>query len=170
MQVEHLVPGVQDRGEAHLGLQTLIVPGKLQESLGDAGKEEIEDESRVVQSQRVELVGQGDHQVEVVGGQEPFQALGQPLGLLEALALGTVAVAAGVVGDRQVAAALTADVHVAAQTGGAAAFDIPHSLMLPRAETLVFPVVRAMVVKDLGHLQGWSGQAAASSRGGLNHI
>ncbi len=114
---------------------------------------------RVVEGQRVEFVGQGDHQVEVVGGQKPLQALGQPLGLLEALALGTVSVAAGVIGDGQVAAALAADVHVAAQTGGAAAFDIPHGLMLCRAETLVFPVVRAMVAKDLGHLQGWSGHA-----------
>ena len=41
-------PGVQDRGEAHLGLKALIVPGKLQESAGNAGKEEIENEFRVV--------------------------------------------------------------------------------------------------------------------------
>jgi len=112
MEVENLVPGMQDRRESHLGLQTLIVPGKLLESAGDALKEEIEDEFRVVPGQRVEFVGQGDHQVEVVDGQEPFQARCQPLGLLEALALGTVAITAGVVGDGQVAAALAARVHV----------------------------------------------------------
>ena len=168
MQVEVLVPGVQDCREAHLGPQTFIVPGKLQESPGGGLKEEIEDEFRVEPGQRIEFVGQGDHQVEVVDGQEPVQALCQPLGLLEALALGTVAVAAGVIGNGQVAAALAARVHVSAQTGGAAAFDIPHGLMLLRAETLVLPVVRAMVAKDLGHLQGWSGHAATpvTRRGG----
>ena len=62
----------------------------------------------------------------------------------------------------RVAAALAANVHVSAQTGGAAAFDIPHGLMLLRAEAMVLPVVRAMVAKDLGHLQGWSGHAATS--------
>ncbi len=45
MKVELLIPGVQYRGKADLGLKALIVPGKLQKSAGDAGKEEIEDES-----------------------------------------------------------------------------------------------------------------------------
>ena len=170
VKVEVLIPGVQDRGEADLGLKALIVPGKLEQSLGGRVKEEIKNECLVAPGQGLEVVGQGDHQVEVGNGQKPLQALRQPSGLLEALALGTVAVAAGVVGDRQVAAAPAADVHVSAQTGGAAAFDIPHGLMLRRAEAMVFPVVRAMVAKDLGHLQGWSGHASASSRGGLDHI
>ena len=38
MGLEFLIPGVQDCREAHLGPQTLIVPGKLQESSGDALK------------------------------------------------------------------------------------------------------------------------------------
>ncbi len=70
-----------------------------------------------------------------------------------------MAVAAGVVGNGRVATTLAANVHVAAQTGGAAALDIPQNLMLYRTERPVFPVVRAMVAKDLGHLQGWSGHA-----------
>jgi len=108
--------------------------------------------------------------VEVVDGQESLQALGQPPGLLEALALGTVAIAAGVIGDGQVAAAMAARVHMSAQTGGAASFDIPHGLILLRGEAMVFPVVWAMVAKDLGHLQGWSGHAVApfTRRAGLN--
>ena len=147
-----------------------IVPGKLPESSGGALKEEIEDEFRVAPGQGLEFVGQGDHQVEVGDGQESLQARGQPLGLLEALALGTMAVAAGVIGDGQIAAALAAGVQVSAQTGGAAAFDIPHGLVLRRAEAMVFAVLRAMAAKDLGHLQGWSGHAATAvtRRAGLN--
>ena len=33
--------------------------------------------------------------------------------------------------------------------------------MLRRGEAMVFAVLRAMVAKDLGHLQGWSGHGAA---------
>jgi len=115
-------------------------------------------------------VGQGDHQVEVVDGQESLQALCHPLGLLEALALGTVAIAAGVIGDGQVAAAMAAKVHMSAQTGGAASFDIPHGLVLLETEAMAFAVLWAMAAKDLGHLQGWSGHAVApfTRRAGLN--
>jgi hypothetical protein len=157
MPVEVLVPGVQNCGEADLGLQALIVPGQLQQGPGRGLKQQIVDEFRVASGQRLEVVGQGDHQVEVPGGQEPLPALGQPPGLLEALALGTVAVAAGVIGDGQVAAALAAHVQVAAQAGGAALFDIPHGLALWPTEAMIFPILRAMAAKDLGHLQGRSG-------------
>ena len=71
-----------------------------------------------------------------------------------------MAVAAGVVGDGQIAAALAANVQVSAQAGGAAAFDIPHGLVLRRGEAMVLAVLRAMAAKDLGHLQGWSGHRA----------
>jgi len=59
---------MQDCGESHLGLQTLIVPGKLAEGLGGGCKQEIENEFRVEPSQRIEFMGQGNHRVEVVVG------------------------------------------------------------------------------------------------------
>ncbi len=72
MKVEVLIPGVQDCGEAHLGPQALIVPGQLQQSSGRGLKKQIIDEFRVASGQHLEFVGQGDHQVEVLGGQEPL--------------------------------------------------------------------------------------------------
>src|SRR3974390_1215813 len=84
VKVEVLIPGVQDSYESHLGLQTFIVPGQLEESLGGALKEEIEHECRVEPGQELEFVGQGDHQVEGGDGQKALPARRQPLGLLEA--------------------------------------------------------------------------------------
>ena len=118
VKVEVLIPGVQDCREAQLGPQALIIPGKLEvkleESLGGALKEEIEHECRVAPGQGLEFVGQGDHQVEVGDGQKSLPARRQPLGVLEALALGTMAVAAGVIGDGQITAATAAGVQVSA--------------------------------------------------------
>ena len=114
VEVEILVPGVKDCREADLGPQALIVPGKLQEGAGSGCEEEIEDEFLVAQGQRVEFVGQGYHQVKVVSWQESFPTFCQPLCLLEALALRTVAIAAGVIRDRQVTAAMVTIVHVSA--------------------------------------------------------
>jgi hypothetical protein len=170
MQVEVLIPGVQDRSKADLGPQALIVPSQLQQSSRRGLKKQIVDEFRVAPGQHLEFMGRGDHQMEVMGGPNPLQALREPLGLLEALALGTVAVAAGVIGDGGVAATMAANVHVSAQTGGAAAFDIAHSLMLPGAEAMVLAVAWAVVAKDLGHIQGRSGHGATPvmSRGGSN--
>jgi hypothetical protein len=63
---------------------------------GDALKEEMEDGSRVGPDQGLEFVGQSGHHVEVVDGHQSFPARCQPLGLFEALALGTKPVAAEV--------------------------------------------------------------------------
>jgi hypothetical protein len=114
MEVEVLVPGMEHCREADLGPEALIVPGKLQEGAGSGCEEEIEDEFLVEQGQVVEFVGQGDHQVKVVSGQESLPTFFQPLCLLEALALRTVAIAAGVIRDRQVTAAMFTIVHVSA--------------------------------------------------------
>ena len=55
------------------------------------------DRPRVALGQRVELVGQGEHHVEVGHGQQFGAPGGEPALLGERLALGTVAVAAGVI-------------------------------------------------------------------------
>jgi hypothetical protein len=114
MKVEVLVPGVKDRREADLGPQAVIVPGKLPEGAGSGCEEEIEDEFFVAQGQGVEFVGQGYHQVKVVSWQESLSTFFQPLCLLEALALGAVAIAAGVIRDSKVTAAMFTIVHVSA--------------------------------------------------------
>jgi hypothetical protein len=99
--------------KADLGPESLIVPGKLPESAGSGGKEEIEDEFLVAQGQGVEFMGQGDHQVKVVNWQESLPTFFQPPCLFEALALRTV-IAAGVIRARQVTAGMFTIVNVSA--------------------------------------------------------
>jgi hypothetical protein len=114
VEIEVLIPGMENCRKADLGSQALIVPGKLPEGAGSGCEEEIEDELFVEQGQRVEFVGQGYHQVKVVSWQESLPTFFQPLCLLEALALRTVAIAAGVIRDRQVTAAMVTIVYVSA--------------------------------------------------------
>jgi hypothetical protein len=82
MGLEFLIPRVQYGSKTDLSPQALVVPSKLEQGPGGGLKEEIEDELLVELGQRIEFVGQGDHQVKVAGGQESFQARFQPPGLL----------------------------------------------------------------------------------------
>jgi hypothetical protein len=82
MGIELLIPGVQYGSKTDLSPQALIVPGKLEQGPGGGLKEEIEDEFLVEPGYRIEFVRQGNHQVEVAGGQKSLQARFQPPGLL----------------------------------------------------------------------------------------
>ena len=81
-------------------------------------------------------------------------AIGQPLGSGRALTLGTVAVATGIVGDADLAAALTL-LDVAAQSGGAAGFDGSHDTPLVAAEMtgVSVAVSGTVVAEDVRHLE-----------------
>jgi hypothetical protein len=93
--------------------------------------------------------------MEVAGWKEPLCPLIKPFGLFEALTLRAVAVAAGVVGDGYVAAALlVARVHMASQMSGAASLDIFHGLLLLWAEMMRLPVIFTMAVEDPGNFKG----------------
>jgi hypothetical protein len=94
MEVQLLIPGVQDCRESNLGTETLIAESKLEQSPGGSLKEQIEKEPAIEQSQSNHLMGEGDDQVEVASGQEPLGPLLEPFGLFQALALWTVAIAA----------------------------------------------------------------------------
>src|SRR4249920_2453621 len=72
---------------------------------------------------------QREHDVEVRDGQQLGLALLHPCERLRALALGTMPVAAGVIGDRRVRAVLAAH-NMAAESRRAAALDRRHHLEL----------------------------------------
>ena len=89
---------------------------------------------RVDQRQGRQLVRQGEHEVEVRNRQELGAARCQPGGAGRSLALGTVPVAAGVVGDLLPAAGV-ALAHVAAQCGGAAGGQFGQGFGFPPRES-----------------------------------
>src|SRR6266511_141877 len=119
---EVLAPCVEDRGHAH-GTPEVprIAPEPLQRR-GSAVKEQAIEEPRVTLRQRIEGVGQREHNVEVGDGQDLAAAGGEPALGGYALTLRAVAVPTGVVGDT-LAAARRADSAMAAQHGRAATGD-----------------------------------------------
>ena len=91
--------------------------------------------------------------VEVADRQQLGLTVGQPLGPGQGLAFGAMTVAAGVV-DRPLVSALIALFQVAAQGGGATAFDGSHDpLVFPRQGVLL-PVGGAVLADDVGDLVG----------------
>jgi len=90
--------------------------------------------------------------VEVGDGQE-VRLLGlEPLGRLAALALGTVPVPAGVVGDLQLPAVVT-PLDVSTQNPGPALGDGPHDPALCRGGPVALPEGLTVAADDLGDLQ-----------------
>jgi hypothetical protein len=97
VELELLVPSMKHRGKSHLSPKPFIPSGQLKKGPGGSVKQEVIEQFFVLQDQRVELMGEGEDYVEVMGWQQPFCALVEPSCLLEILAFGAVAIAAGIV-------------------------------------------------------------------------
>ena len=116
-------------------------------------KEHRVHEGLVVENQRVEFVGKGDDDVEIVSGEEPFESLLHPSDLLQSLAFGAMAVAARIIRDVEVAAIVFTDIHVPAQSGGATLFDVAHDLEMFSGKRVSVPVSRTVGAEDVGNFQ-----------------
>lgn len=107
----------------------------------------------------MQLLRDGEDDVEVLDGEQILHPALEPLGLLEGLTLRAVAVPAGVVGDLPMPAAV-AHLDVAAEGGGPAGDDRARRSGLiaaqPREPT-------AVLTEDVGEL----GPAASPARSGL---
>ena len=104
---------------------TAVPPGiapECQQGLGRGSEQECEEASAVVQHQSPERGRQGEDDVEVRGGEKARHPRRDPAGGEQGLALGAVAVAAGLVGGPGVAAG-GAHVEMPAEHGGAAGGD-----------------------------------------------
>jgi hypothetical protein len=98
---------MEDGQEPDLGSEVAGVGRDLQQGPGGCLEEEAIDDPGVLKCQRGQELRQGEHDVKVGDGQQ-MRLLGlEPLGRLAALALGTVPVPAGVVGDLLCAAVVT---------------------------------------------------------------
>jgi hypothetical protein len=77
-----LIPGVKHSAEAHMSGQPVVPSGQLEQGAGSRAEQGVVQELLVVQDEGVELVGEGGHRVEVVGGQQPLHAAMEPSELL----------------------------------------------------------------------------------------
>ena len=93
MKMQILPPGVQHGQEANGGAEVSGVSGDGEQSLGSSLKQDGVNLSRVLKSQAGDLLGEGEHDVEVRNGQKLCLPFGEPLGAGRGLALGAVAVA-----------------------------------------------------------------------------
>ena len=155
MQEQVLSPGVQDADHADLGAQVFRIGCDLQQGLRAGGEQQIVEQTRVLQSQHVEFVRHGEHDVEIAGVQEFAFPRRQPALARLRLALGAVPVSARVVGDGLMTASRTS-IAMAAERSGAAAQNGAKSFELLKAEARSIPIQEAIALraKDVGHLEG----------------
>ena len=152
MEVEFLPPGMEYLDDAGCGPQKLPVCRKLQESLSGALMEEGIQKGLVGIDQRVELGRYGKDHMEI-GSVDDFRFPSvNPEFLEERLAVGTVAVAAGIIVEVHVPA-VGADGDIAAQLSGLAGHDGGSGFHLYRGGAERSGVHLPGVVKDLLNLE-----------------
>jgi hypothetical protein len=105
-------------------------------------------------------VGQGEDEMEISDGQQFLLPLLKPPLLGESLTLGAVTVAAGVVAGQLVATGIAA-IQMAAEGGGATAFDQRHHLQSIARQGMLGSVAFAVQTEDVGYFPagppaGWS--------------
>jgi hypothetical protein len=104
VQSEGLSPGVQNGKESQLGAEMLRIGGNLKHGLSASAEEQIVEQPWMALTERVQLVGQGKDDVEVGYAEQILFAPYEPALPRLCLALGTVPVATGVIGDGLVVA------------------------------------------------------------------
>jgi hypothetical protein len=129
---ERLPPGMQHQRGGDIAPEPARVLAKLDQRFRSRGKQQPVDPSRVALGQRIDLVREREHQMEIGHGQELSAPALQPTLLGERLALRAVAVAARVV-VKLLRAAMVALGDVAAQLLRATALDGAQRLQLGSA-------------------------------------
>ena len=159
-------PGMQHGGQSDAGAKMLGVGGDGDQRFGRRLEQQVVDDGLVLPGNGGDRRRQGEHDVEVGNRQQLGFALGQPFLGGNSLALRTVAIAAGVVGDAHVRTIL-ASLDMAAESRGTAALDGRHDLQLREAHLSGVGVApgRAVAAKDIRQLDCWTRQAVPRSGG-----
>jgi hypothetical protein len=127
---EVLPPGVQHRGHAECDPEMLGIGRQGPHRLRCRPEQDIVDDRLVLQRDAGDRRRHGENEVEVSYWQQLGLAIGKPLRAGETLALRTVSVAAGIVGDAALAAILT-PLDMAAERRRPAHFDRRHHRRCP---------------------------------------
>ena len=149
-------PGMQDGREPDLRAEMLGVGRDGDQGLGGDLEQQVIDDRLVLVGDVGDRPRQGEDDMEIRHGQEFGLAIGQPFLGSGSLALGTVPVAAGVVGDAQVGAGLAA-FDMPAQRRRSAALDRRHDLQLAEAHMAGMGRTpsRPAAAEDIRHLDHW---------------
>jgi hypothetical protein len=155
MQSQVLSPGMQNAEKADLGSEVLGAGRNFKHGLSAGTVEQIVEQPRMALTERVQLVGQGKDDVEVGYAEQILFAPCEPALASLGLALGTVAVATGVVGNCLVVAT-GAGVHMASERSGATCGDGSQhvELLIAKPGAVLFPEAVTPNSKYVGHLHG----------------
>ena len=161
-------PGMEHGCDGNLCTEMLWVGGDSSDGLGGGFEQEVIDHPLVLIGDVGDLRRQGEDEMEVAGGQQLCLPVFQPVSCRNALALGTMPVAARVVGDADVAA-VGAAFHVSAQGCCAAALNRTHHLQLLKADVagIGFAPRSPMVAEDVRNLQLCPGHGPVAGYLGL---
>src|SRR5208283_4034271 len=166
MMMEVLAPGMEHGQEADPRAQMFGVGGDSQEGFGRSAKEHAVNDPLVLEGQGRDRPGQREDDVKVLDRQQLAGALFEPRRAGGALALRAMAIAAGAIGNRAVAAAV-ALFDVATERGGATDCDVPQRFLLASGErtTKRREISWAVDAKDVGQLQRGRRHGAGSGSG-----
>src|SRR3984893_2243135 len=120
---EFLIPGVEHTEETDLGAEMLGIASDLEEGFGTGLQQQMVQDFLVLQSERRQLMGQGEDNMNVTRRQKFLATCFKPTVASVGLTLGAVPVAAAVVGDGRTVPAVGALIAMPAQGSGATARD-----------------------------------------------
>ncbi len=165
MIFERLVPGMKDGDNSKSPAQTAFA--KLQQRFTDGFKQKTQDDLFVSENQSVKFMGQSEDQMKVSHRQKLSGLFFQPPSFRQRLALGTVAVTAGVI-SRALKAARVAAIQVPAQFLGPADRNGPHHFVLRGRDPMRLLIALPVVAKDVGQL-GARSFLSCRQRSGQRH-
>ena len=155
---ESRAPGVQDGSDRDAGAKMPGIGGDGDQRLSRCLEEDVIDRRLVLIGDVGDWRGQREHHMIIRHRQQLGLAFGQPLPGCRGLALGTMPVAAGVVGDERVCAVITAR-DMPAENRRAAVLDSRHHLQLAEAQVtgVMFAPGSTMLAENIRDLQDGTG-------------
>ena len=164
MVLHRLTPAVQHGDAADLGAEVARVGRDEAQRLGGGAEQDGVDRRLVLERHGADRRRQGEDHVEIGNGQQLRPPCGDPGFPSPTLAFGAVTIAAGIVGDRGVAA-VDAAADMPAECRGAAGFDRAHRAALVAVEMVAARRAErgAVAAEDVRHLDAASHDGAASA-------
>jgi len=148
---EVLSPGVKDRHEPDPSAEVLRILCKVPKRFRDRAKQEVVDDLLIHDSQGIQFRGDRKDHMEVLNRQEIFASVLDPLLFPQDLALGAVAIPAGVVGYLDVPACL-ALLRMPAQHCCPAHLNSTHGTEVLTRQEMSLPILWAVLAEDIRHL------------------
>ncbi len=155
MFLELLIPGMQNREEADLGIQALGIRSDLEQCCRARSQQQRVGDSLVLQGQLREDARHSEDDMQVAHRQQLAATVLEPTLASVGLTLRTMPIATRVVGDGRTVAAVAALIEMSTERSGAATLDRGEHLQMSPAEptAMVREELLSRDANQIGHLQ-----------------